>query len=364
MTDDTLDFDVQPFYSRRPRARCGDVFVPEYARDLADWYRESLATAPELSGDEWMTCYSELGARKFRINAQRGVGGYYQARGVFPDFRSASDFTQMTLMNSIVAPMPRIIPADKLNVAGYIPEAFRDRLRVPRIERVFDDPAALDFSGIAPGTYYLKSNHGSAQNIRLRLPDTDEATLRRVREKAPSWLAAPYGTKTSQWWYRLIDRKVFLEESLTQSPDETVPDFRFHCINGQVALLQLDLGLGSGQRNNPVYDAELNYLPHNFLRANRSEEPLPEEAGLARDMAAAIAAPFSYVRVDIYIRGRQLFLGELTFLPNAGRRKILSGEINEYLCGFWSPLPRVRRISPPTAAAPPLALNPEPKAAE
>ncbi|MGR3794888.1 ATP-grasp fold amidoligase family protein [Vannielia sp. SX4] len=345
------DFDAQPFYSRRPRHRFGDTFVPEFVNDFVDWYKDTLPEAETVPGDNWMTCFSELGARKFRNVTRRGVGGYYQARGVFPDFRNATDFTQMTLMNSLVAPMPRLIPADKLNVAKYIPRRYRSQLHVPRVERVFNSADEVDFSGIAPGTYYLKSNHGSEQNLRIDLPLTEKETLAKIERRLPVWFDLPYGTRTSQWWYRLIERKVFLEESLTRAPDEVVPDFRFHCINGKVALLQLDLGLGTSGRNNPIYDGALNYMPHNFLRANRSEEPLPPQAGLARDMAEAIAAPFPYVRVDIYIRQSELFLGELTFLPNAGRRKIMSDELNAYLCDFWAPMPKVRQVSEATEIA-------------
>lgn len=334
------EFVEQAFYNKRTRAEYGDPLVAEYLKDFWDWYEDNLKTAKTVDGNTMMTCLSALGSRKMKNIARRGVGGYYRARGVFPDFQTPRNFTEMTLLNSIIAPLPKLIPADKLNVGAYIPEHRRDFVRPAKVFRTFDSAEALDFDGLAPGDYYMKANHGSAQAARVTLPVTS-SQMQELREKTAFWLSKPYGLKSSQWWYRLIDRKVYLEEDLCRTPGEPIPDFRFHCINGQVALLQLDLGLGSEDRNNPIFDGDLNYMPYNFLRDNMGEVDLPKNAELARDVAKEIAAQFPYVRVDLYVRDDEMILGELTFLPNSGRRKIRSAELNEHLCRFWDPMPQV-----------------------
>lgn len=338
------EFVEQAFYNKRTREECGDPFIAEYVRDFWDWYQDNLDDCPTIDGTEHMTCLSALGSRKTRNIARRGIGGYYRARGVFPDFQKPRNFTEMTLLNSILSAMPKHIPADKLNVGNHIPAHLRDKVRPAKVFRVFDSGEALNFDGLQPGSYFMKANHGSAQAQRVHIP-ASETELTELREKAAFWLSQPYGLKSSQWWYRLIDRKVYLEEDLAQASDEPVPDFRFHCINGQVALLQLDLGLGSDDRNNPIFDGDLNYMPHNFLRDNLCEVDLPENAGLARDIAKEIAAPFPYVRVDLYVRKNEMILGELTFLPNSGRRRIRSRALNEHLCSFWDPMPSVVKVA-------------------
>ncbi|WP_372604096.1 ATP-grasp fold amidoligase family protein [Actibacterium sp.] len=337
------DFVEQAFYNKRSREDMDDSFVAEYARDFWDWYTDNLKDAPKLPGDKWMTGLSELGSRKMRNAARRGIGAYFRARGVFPDFQSPRNFTEMTLLNSIVAPMPRHVPADKLNVGDYIPENLRNLVHPAQVHKVFDSADQINADGLKPGRYFLKSNHGSSHVMQIDAPFA-EAQLAKARANADAWLAKIFGTHSSQWWYRLIDRKVFLEEDLRTDPGQPLPDYRFHVINGQVALLQLDLGLGTDNRNNPVFDGDLNYLPHNFLRDNLGEVDLPAQAGLARDAAREIGKQFPYVRVDFYLRGEELFLGELTFLPNSGRRKIRSGELNEMLCSYWNPMPQVVAI--------------------
>ena len=215
----------------------------------------------------------------------------------------------------------------------------------------------MDFDGIEPGSYFVKSNHGSQQvrPVDLR-PGAEPIDLPELRERATRWISEPYGMSSSQWWYRSIDRKVYLEHDLRAlngtTSDAPLNDLRFHVINGKAALLQLDIGLGTDERHNPVYDRDLNYMPDPFLRANLGEADLPPNAELARDIAEACAGDHQYVRVDFYSVGDALYLGELTFLPNAGRRRIRSKKLNEYLCSFWDPMPRVVAIEPVTAPPP------------
>jgi len=189
--------------------------------------------------------------------------------------------------------------------------------------------------------------------IDLR-PGAAPVEIEELQTKAAAWTEKVYGLSSSQWWYRLIKPKVYLERDLrelTDGADSDAPmeDMKFHCINGKVALLQYYVGRGSGDPDNPVYDGDLNYMPYPFLRANKGEAPLPPNTEKARDIAIELSKKHQYVRVDFYSTGDKLFLGELTFLPNSGRRAIRSKKLNEYLCSFWDPMPRAVGIRNPYA---------------
>ena len=336
-------FDEQAFYNKRTFEATGWTYLQEYAVDFLDWYEECLKIAPTVPAKDWMIAHDMLTPKDFWRAMRRGIGNYFRAQGVFPDFREARDFTAMTLLNSIISPMPRVNPADKLLVGKYIPKGVRSKIRPPKVFAAFSDADDLDKAALEPGHYVIKSNHGSSHVIRARAPISD-VDMAAYKATCAKWIAGDHGNFSSQWWYQFIDRKVFIEEDLCREEGEIVPDFRFHCINGKVALSQLDLGLGTDARNNPVFDGDLNYMPHDFLRANKGEVDLPEGAEAARKAAAAICKKFPYVRVDTYVRDGEVFLGELTFLPNSGRRRIQSDELNEYLCGFFDPIPQVVAI--------------------
>lgn len=344
-------FYEQYFYNRRPRDAGGEVYLAQYVNDWTNWYSEQLAeTETILPGSDWMTAKSALPWKELRRRVKAGVGGYLRKNGTWPDFCTPRSFGGMNLLHSLTMPMPRKIPADKLAVGDYIPEKYAAICRPARVFGSWDIPRDITFAGIPPGHYYFKSNHASAHVIKLQLPCPDVIT-KLMRAQAFKWLKTDYGAQSSQWWYSQIERRVFLEEDLNAGGAGPLTDFRFHVINGKVVVLQMDVGLHTEERHNPVYDRALNYMPYDFLRQNLREEPLPAKADVARDIAEAIGSKFQYCRVDLYLRGDEIFLGELTFLPNAGRRRVRSPELDEIICDAWDPMPRITRISPMKEAA-------------
>lgn len=333
------------FYLNRSREECGDRYIAEFAEDFHQWHLDqTAATTDVVSTKTHMTLLSEFGDQKAKWISRKGAAGYYRKNGIWPNFIKPSAFGEMNILHSITMPMPRNIPADKLLVGDFIPKDMRDSVRTAEVAGAWDDAAQMDFSDIEPGVYFMKANHGSAMNVKVELPCSPDQ-LAELRDTAATWLSTQYGRSSSQWWYSKIDRKVFLEKDLNDGQDNgPLTDFRFHVINGRPVLLQMDVGLGTDERHNPVYDQDLNYLPHDFLRVNRQEEPLPENTDLARDVAIRLGEQFQYCRVDLYLRGKELFLGELTFLPNAGRRHVRSAELDEILCDAWDPMPKFVRV--------------------
>ncbi|WP_171241411.1 ATP-grasp fold amidoligase family protein [Ruegeria sp. HKCCA5491] len=341
-------FVEQHFYNRRSRKQIGDrylSYLPEYLEDFKAWYDENLdSTLDSVSKQKFRIASTSLNRARWARHIRRGIAGYLRKRGEYPDFLSAKDFGAMNILHSLLMPMPLTNPADKLSVGKHIPSSLVQKVGTAPVLREWAPDEKLNFDGIEPGRYFLKANHGSAMNLRLELP-CDDSTKAEAQALVDKWMATDHGKYSSQWWYHLIDRRAFIERDLNDGGIEPLTDFRFHVINGEPVLLQMDVGLGTNERHNPVYDSDLNYLPYNFLRRNLHEVPLPEGADTAKELARAIGSKYQYCRVDLYITGNQYYLGELTFLPNAGRRIVQSPELNEYLCGAWNPMPRFVKLS-------------------
>ncbi|MCF2904186.1 hypothetical protein L0666_04235 [Octadecabacter sp. CECT 8868] len=340
-------FFEQYHYYNRPISKVGPRYIPEYVTDFVKWNDENLAETTNVKdGRDYMTAQSILNTKQFRQTARRGIGGYCNSIKEWPDFYTPKSFAAMNILHAITMPMPKVQPADKLHVGKFIPQTLTDQVSTAEVVQTWDSGDEVNFDGITPGVYYFKANHGSAYNIKVTIPCSDDE-MAHIRSEADRWLGTSYGENSCQWWYRFIDRKVFLEKSLTSNPDDgPLQDFRFHIINGRSALLQLDVGLGTEDRHNPVYDEKLNYMPHEFLRENLHEVPLPEMTEAAQAAAIQLGSPFQYCRVDLYVQNKSLILGELTFLPNAGRRAVQSPELDEYLCSFWDrKMPEVTRIT-------------------
>ena len=71
-------------------------------------------------------------------------------------------------------------------------------------------------------------------------------------------------------------------------------------------------------------------------------------------MAERLAAPFEFMRVDFYVLGDRLLVGELTHSPGAGFGRFYPPEFSEQLAAHW--VPREPSSSPAVAGGAPTAL--------
>ncbi len=340
-------FQEQAFYNKRPFGVSKGLLLNDYVNDFFDWYIENVEFAPALDGAEYMTCYSELGPRQFRNRIRRGVGPFLRKNKRYPNFLEPNSHTEMTLLSSIISPLPRLNCADKLNVGKYIPEAYRREVRTAKVFDIFEKGEDVNFEKLDTGSFYLKSNHASAQIIHVSTSEEHEATLPEIRKRASSWLSSLYGGKSSQWWYKLITPKVFFEEDLRRKGQDSIDDFKFHMVNGELAVLQAVSGRQGQERSDAVFVGnELKYLNKPFLRQNLGPIELPKTAPLALEVAREISKKFKYLRVDFYLFDDDIVLGELTVLPNSGRRLVRSSELNDHMCDFWHPMPKIHNIIP------------------
>lgn len=55
-----------------------------------------------------------------------------------------------------------------------------------------------------------------------------------------------------------------------------------------------------------------------FLKTKKKLDKKPEQLDLMLDYARKLSEDFKFVRVDFYIVGENIFLGELTFTPDGG----------------------------------------------
>ncbi len=332
---------MRPFYEQyhhrnNPYSRVGPDGIRGFVSDFSNWHQDAVQETDRVCDKNvYMTAASMLDHKAMRQTVRRGVSGYSKSMKEWSDFLAPKTFAAMNVMHALVMPMPKVQPADKLHVGKYIPKRLANRVRTARIVKIWARDEKVSFAGVPPGSYYLKATRGSAYNLRIQIPCSNKE-LFEARKLSASWMAETYGLNSCQWWYQFIMPHVFLEEDLAADREgASIEDFRFHVINGKAAVLQLDVGLHTDERHNPIYDSDLNYMPHNFLRQNLREEPLPPQTQSAQEIAIELGKQFQYCRVDLYVKGDDIYLGELTFLPNAGRRRVGSRELDEYLCSHW-----------------------------
>jgi len=245
--------------------------------------------------------------------------------------------------------LPRIV--DKYAVRGFV----SDTLGVPRANEILipllaeaTDPAMLPFDSLPPN-YILKANHGSGYNLLVRedkKPDVPEL-LRRCRE----WLAQSYGTYKQEWAYEAIRRRIVVEALLDDGNGRPVREIKLQVFGGKCELLQvLNDGswydgvnyFGTGLPTLTYFTPEWTWLDVNWKfywtdiefpsdRHQKAPQRLDEMIALAE----VLAAPFDYMRVDLYELPDGIRFGEMTPYHLSGHAAITPRDFDFELGAKW-----------------------------
>jgi hypothetical protein len=241
---------------------------------------------------------------------------YHKELGCFPNLVNCRDYNdKIQWLKLFDQDEAKVRCSDKLLVREHVRERVGERYLVP-IYQVADHYARLDFSKL-PNSFVIKTNHDSGTVMLVRDKgklDHNQATLR-----IDASLQRIYGWQYGEWGYAGIGPKVFAEQFIDPENASAPPDYKFHCVDGRVKLLQFiyDRGMDpkeqmidrDGQEAGFVFD-------HRFKQGNQFEKPACWSEMVA--VAEAIAKGFKYVRVDLYYSSGRIYAGEMTFWPMAG----------------------------------------------
>ena len=119
-----------------------------------------------------------------------------------------------------------------------------------------------------------------------------------------------------------------------QGPDQLSPlNYRLWCFGGCVELIQVD----DGSPVNPFYSSDWQRLNFSYRQGAEASYTCAAPSNLEAmlKLAAALAAPFGFVRVDLYNLGQRLIFSELTFTPLGGALWLTPTSWDEELGARW-----------------------------
>ena len=214
--------------------------------------------------------------------------------------------------------------ADKILVHEYSKEKLGKDICVP-ILKVYDKPEDVIFSEL-PDSFVLKCNHGYAMNIivegntiktlkKLNLKNEEDC-----RRQLNEWLNINFGEINRQKHYALIEPKCFEEQYISDGTN-SLKDYKFWCCNGEPKMIQVMSERYTKEMYCNIYDTIWNWFHlgwSDFPEDKKKLDKKPEQLDLMLDYARKLSEDFKFVRVDFYIVGENIFLGELTFTPDGG----------------------------------------------
>lgn len=212
------------------------------------------------------------------------------------------------------------ILADKLAVRDYVIERIGEE-HLPRVYGVWNNPEEIDFEKL-PQKFVLKTNHGAGTVILVN--DKDTVDRKEIISKLKKWCNLRFGYKTIEPHYLRIKPLVYAEEFLANDKDfsSSIVDYKVFCLNGipYCILICKDREIGKHTKLS-FYDCDWNPIP-DMLAGSHSGEfssiPQPKCLHEMLNLSNKLAFGHPQVRLDFYIVGDKVLLGEMTFTSQGG----------------------------------------------
>ncbi len=219
---------------------------------------------------------------------------------------------------------------DKYAVRTYVSTAVGEEYLVPMF---FSTRNPEDIKELPDEPCIIKTNNGACGKGSTIVRDKSDIDFKKIAKYSSKHLIlnrnSCYFGREKQ--YKHIEPRVIVEKLLT-TPDGEIPDdYKFHCMNGEIACIQVDF---DRLQNHKQSFFDTNWKNLEFQRGfEMSDDNVQRPENLDEMIAVAkkLSSEFKYVRVDLYDVGGKVYFGELTFTPGSGFIRITPFEWDEKL---------------------------------
>lgn len=192
--------------------------------------------------------------------------------------------------------------------------------------------ASVDFSNL-PDQFVMKCSHVCAFN--LIVTNKNNLDIPMMHNQFGKWLKTDYGKLTIERHYSRTKPRVLIEKYLGNGSDLPI-EYKIHVFNGKARNLYVVTGRGQDIRYTNFY---IDWTPFDGSQFNgwrKDEHPLskPDNFNDMVAFAEALAAPFPFVRVDLYSIDGKIFFSEMTFTPAKGTL-LLDDDQVDFEMGAW-----------------------------
>ena len=243
--------------------------------------------------------------------------------GYWIDWKNPKTFSEKLQWLKLYDRKPEYtVMVDKYAVKDYVAEKIGKEYIIPTLG-VWDSPDDIDWDCL-PQKFVLKTTHGGGGSGVVICKDKVTFDKADAIAKLKKSLNRCIYNSLREWPYKNIRKKIIAEvylENTTQSSGEfDLKDYKFFCFNGKPEFCQVI----SGRTKNMCVDFYDMYWEHQpfhepkdypFSVAGHSKPFCFEE--MSR-LASELSNGLSFLRVDFYEIGNQIYFGELTFFPTSG----------------------------------------------
>lgn len=229
--------------------------------------------------------------------------------------------------------------ADKYTVRQYIKDCGYEELLNDLLWEGFD-AKEIPFDKL-PDQFVIKVTHGCGLLIICK--NKKELNTTQTIKKLNKWLKQKYIPCYGEWFYGKVKPRIIIEKFLSEDGDTLPTDYKLYYFNNMDGIG--DVGCTAVHTDRfrhhtmTMYDADWNMMPEvSFGYLVNKKQPKLKHYSEMVEITKKLAKPFLHARIDFYIIGNRLYVGEITFMCSAGFANIRPREFNVKM-GNWIQLP-------------------------
>ena len=207
--------------------------------------------------------------------------------------------------------------SDKYAVREYIKSKIGYQYLIPLLYHT-TNASDLTQENLPDLSFIIKATHNSSGGVIVR--DKSKINWDKVQISFKRLLKENYFYSSREWQYKNITPRIVVEKLLTNKDGSIPTDYKFHCFNGKLGFVQVDLDRHIGHKRN-LYDVNWEFIPCIWKYPNGKKEDKPDSFDKMKNLAETIAMDFLYIRVDFYCIDDKIYFGELTFHSESGLGK-------------------------------------------
>lgn len=262
----------------------------------------------------------------------KAKSSYKHAFGKYPDLRNPKTLNEKIVWLKLNDRTPlHTICADKYRVRSFVSQQIGEEYLIPLLMDT-DKVSDLSPEKLPAEPFVIKTNHNSGGVVLVR--NKDNADWKSIRSFFKKKLRENYYHISGEWQYKNIKPRIIIEQLLVDKNEKVPMDYKFHCFNGKVHMIQVDIDRYSNHKRN-WYNRFWEREPYKWTSKkpdgsetdpSDSDVPMPENLNHMIRLSEILSEPFDYVRVDWYDLIEQIYFGEITFHHNSGNRPIIPEE--------------------------------------
>lgn len=263
---------------------------------------------------------------------------YKKVFGQMPDLKNPRTLNEKIIWLKLNNRNPMTtICSDKFLVRDYISKKIGSQYLVPLYyqTQIAENIIPEKF----PNTpFIIKTNHDSGGVYIIK--DKSHQDWVKIRAELKKRLKKNYYTTSKEWQYKNIKPCIIVEKLLLDNNQNIPFDYKLHCFNGKVNMIQVDHGRGTENHYRNWYSPKWEREPYrwsSYKPNGKVTDPSdwdikkPNTLKEMISLSEILAKDFDYVRVDWYDVNNKVYFGELTFHHDGGYRPILPGDWDKKL---------------------------------